>query len=108
MSYNPELYTHNLDGTSTIREFRDETDKTEEAEIIHAEISVHTVQSGTSGFNDVPSEVQQELERRLQAVNRELDKYTNHADRVQYAYSIACGILSGIIDSKFFSEFQIN
>lgn len=108
MSYNPELYTHNLDGTSTIKEFRDEADKIEESEVIHAEISVHAVQSGTSGFNDVPSEVQQELERRLQAVNLELDKYTNHADGVQYAYSIACGILSGIIDSKLFSEIQIN
>ena len=80
---------------------------TGEEEIINASVSVETKTTGTIRVNEVPVEVQVALEHKLNQVNQELERYTNYADGVQYAYAVACGIISGAIDSAFFADTKI-
>ena len=41
------------------------------------------------------------LDRELERVNEELNHYTSHADKQDYAIAVASGILTGIIDSVY-------
>lgn len=44
----------------------------------------------------------------LARVNQELERYTNHADKADYALAVASGVLSGLVDSLFVGEFSLN
>ena len=68
--------------------------KLEEQEIIAADVSMEAV-----GPMDTA-----ELKAELDKVNRELDRYTSHADKADYAVAVASGILAGVIDSVFVGE----
>lgn len=46
------------------------------------------------------------LEDKLEELNSEVDKLTNHADGVDYAIAVTCGILTGIFDSIFVGEWD--
>ena len=96
-----------LDGTYTREDLKQEESRTEEKEVINAEVSANTNTSGTFGVDEVPPEVQMALEKRLQQVNSELERYTSHADKADYAYAVACGIIWGAVDSAFFSDTTI-
>ena len=56
---------------------------------------------------DVSSGAEDEIDRKLQQINSELEKYTSHADRLDYIAAVACGILSGIVDSCYTGEFSL-
>ena len=47
------------------------------------------------------------LDRELERVNEELNHYTSHADKQDYAIAVASGILTGIIDSVYVGETSI-
>ena len=88
-----------IDGTYTLVTKVAEEDKTEEEEVIAAEVTVEATGMGVQGFN---------LDAELERVNRELSRYTSTADKVDYAFAIYSGILSGIIDSIFVGETVIS
>lgn len=98
-----------VDGTYTVEAHKTESVKTEETEVVDAQVTMESTgnSSGVFGRDDVPPEVQIALEKRLQQVNQELEKYTNHADGFQYALSVAYGILAGVIDSELFSDLSV-
>lgn len=96
-----------VDGTYTVDQVHKDIEATGEEEIINASVSVETKTTGTIGVDEVPVEVQVALEHKLNQVNQELERYTNYADGLQYAYAVACGIISGAIDSAFFADTKI-
>jgi Zn-dependent protease with chaperone function len=95
-----------IDGTLTESAVKDENEKTEESEVVAAEVSAHSDDCSDSAF-DVTPEMQNALDNRLQKLNAEVERYTVHAEKEEYAYAIACGIISGWLDSMFFSDTTI-
>lgn len=77
-------------------------DDIEETKAVEAEVSVETEDD-----TEVPTEVMVALDNRLYELNREIDRYTNRANKWWYAYAIASGIISGVMDSMFFSDATI-
>lgn len=47
-----------------------------------------------------------ENQRRIDELNAEIDRLTNHADGMDYTVAVACGILAGVIDSFFVGEYD--
>lgn len=47
------------------------------------------------------------LNTELARVNQELEHYTNHADKADYAFAVASGIISGAIDALFVGDATI-
>ena len=47
------------------------------------------------------------LNTELARVNQELERYTNHADKADYAFAVASGVLAGLVDSLFVGEFSL-
>ena len=47
------------------------------------------------------------LNTELARVNQELEHYTNHADKADYAFAVASGVLAGLVDSLFVGEFSL-
>ena len=60
-----------------------------------------------AGLNDVERRIQKN-EDRIQVLQAEEDRLTNHADRLDYTLAVASGIVSGIIDSVWVGEFSID
>lgn len=48
------------------------------------------------------------ISERVEKLNSEIDSLTNHADGLDYAVSVISGIISGIVDSLFVGETEIN
>ena len=71
-----------------------------EKDVIDAQITVNTNQ----GELTVSEE---ELDLALNRVNTELDRYTNKADKADYAVAVASGIVSGVIDALYVGEFSV-
>ena len=69
-----------------------------EQEVIAADISLEVI-GENAGCIDVDAE--------LDRVNRELKRYTNTADNVDYAFAVFSGIMSGAIDAIFVGETRI-
>ena len=86
-------YSEILDGTY-VRE-----EKVSEEEVVSAEVHLE------SKDNDVDLDV---LNARLAQVNKELIRYTNKADNMDYAVSVFSGIMAGFIDSVFVGETVIS
>ena len=68
-------------------------------EVLSGTLSLKTIYGDRFSAVDLPSD--KAIEARLQEVNTELEAYTNNADKLDYAFAIASGILAGIIDSVF-------
>ena len=47
------------------------------------------------------------LNTELARVNQELEHYTNHADKADYALAVTSGVLAGLVDSLFVGEFSL-
>lgn len=60
-------------------------------------------------LNSIKSiEAQQELiDSRIEELNQEIDRLTNHADGIDYTVAVACGVLCGLIDSFFIGALNI-
>ena len=106
---NSEQFKGIIAGTYTVKSHQAEEVFEDETEVISASVSVveKNNSSGEFGKDDVTPELQAELNNKLQQVNQELERYTNCADTLQYSYSVACGIISGAIDSSFFRDLSI-
>ena len=55
------------------------------------------------------SDVEQRLSvvnNKITELNADIDKLTNHADGIDYAIAVTCGIITGIIDSIFVGEWD--
>ena len=85
-----------LNGTYAINDRQKAEEKTEEQEIISAEVSVET----ESGDLD-------EINAKLDKINADLERYTVKADKTDYAFAVLSGILAGVIDSIFVGEFNL-
>lgn len=48
------------------------------------------------------------ISERVEELNSEIDSLTNHADGLDYAVSVISGIISGIVDSLFVGETEID
>lgn len=59
----------------------------------------------TESINDIDS-LQKELEEKISNLNTDIDKLTNHADGIDYAVAVGCGVLCGLIDSFVVGEFD--
>ena len=84
-------YAGILDGTY-VRE-----EKISEEEVVSAEVKLESKDASSNIDLDV-------LNARLEEVNKELIRYTNKADNVDYAVSVFSGIMAGFIDSVFVGE----
>ncbi len=88
-----------IDGTYTIPE-----EKTEEKEVVAAEVTATATNKSNAtvslpeGFN---------LDAELARVNKELDRYTNYAEGIDYAFAVFSGIYSGILDALFVGQCTI-
>lgn len=45
---------------------------------------------------------------KIEEINRELERLTNHADGLDYTVAVASGIIAGLIDSFFVGEFDLS
>ena len=95
-----------LEGTISVDADQTAADN-EETEVIAAEMS--SVGAASSGATeDTPPEVVDALNKRLQQLDHKLERYTNHADRADYALAVASGLLAGLIDSLFVGELSLD
>ena len=90
-----DIFRSILDGTY----HPDDTVEIETEEVLTAEVNLETVSSITETMHNVPP--MEEIDKALARVNSELDRYTNMADKGDYAAAIFSGIVSGVIDAVF-------
>ncbi|MBQ1175353.1 MAG: hypothetical protein IIX56_03015 [Treponema sp.] len=60
--------------------------------------------------NNNINEIEQEeirLQEKLDSLNNEVDRLTNHADGMDYIIAVSCGVLCGLIDSFWVGEFNV-
>ena len=81
-------YAGIINGTFTLRDKEKETAQETAEEVVSADAKVEA-----SGIDHLNTE--------LARVNQELERYTNHADKADYALAVASGVLSGLVDSLF-------
>lgn len=87
-----EQYRGILDGTYTLEKKREEENICYEEEVVSAEVV-----TDIDGINDA-----------LKRVDSELERYTNRADKGDYAFAIASGILAGAMDAVFIGKTVIS
>lgn len=95
-----QQFTEILNGTYTLEDLERAQTKSEEQEVISADVSV-TVSDSDQDVN------LDKINHTLHKVNAQLDRYTNKADRADYALAVTSGILAGILDSLFVGEFSL-
>ena len=88
-------YAGIINGTFTLRDKTKETAQETAEEVVSADANV-----------EAPSI--DRLNTELARVNQELERYTNHADKADYALAVASGFLSGLVDSLFVGDFSLN
>lgn len=87
-------YAGIIDGTFTLRDKEKETAQESAEEVVSADANVEAPSIDC-------------LNTELARVNQELERYTNHADKTDYALSVAGGVLAGLVDSLFVGEFSL-
>ena len=92
-----------LTGEVTEETVAAEDNAIEESEVIAAEVTVSGVRDSGS-TKDAPQEVAVALDRRLKELDQEIERYTVDTNGIFYAYAVACGILSGVLDSMLLSD----
>ena len=83
-----EQYTGIINGTFTLREREKETSQKAEEEVITGEAKVKEMSIDR-------------LNAELSQVNQKLERYTNYADKLDYALAVASGIIAGVIGQFF-------
>ena len=87
-------YAGIIDGTFTLPDKAKEINQELAEDVVSAEAKV-----------EAPSI--DRLNTELARVNQELEHYTNHADKADYAFAVASGVLAGLVDSLFVREFSL-
>lgn len=80
-----------------------------ENDIVSENIITGEIQFDVSQYEQVyvSSTTFSEVEQKLIEVNKQLDDFTNHADKEDYVFAIASGIVAGIVDSLYTGEFSL-
>ena len=73
----------------------------EEQEVVSADVTV-TAEGKNHASIELPNGFN--LDAELERVNKELERYTNNANKFDYAWAVISGIYSGIIDSVFVGQ----
>ena len=87
-------YAGIIDGTFTLPDKAKEINQELAEDVVSAEAKV-----------EAPSI--DRLNTELARVNQELERYTNHADKADYALAVTSGVLAGLVDSLFVGEFSL-
>ena len=87
-------YAGIIDGTFTLPDKAKEINQELAEDVVSAEAKV-----------EAPSI--DRLNTELARVNQELEHYTNHADKADYALAVTSGVLAGLVDSLFVGEFSL-
>lgn len=87
-------YAGIIDGTFTLPDKAKEINRELAEDVVSAEAKV-----------EAPSI--DRLNTELARVNQELEHYTNHADKADYALAVTSGVLAGLVDSLFVGEFSL-
>ncbi len=97
--YKSNQYIGISNGTYTLEDLRkDDENETEITNTLEAEIII----------NDEKVNINEaQVDASLKAVSDKLERYTNKAQKEDYAYAVACGILTGILDSVFVGDMTI-
>ncbi len=85
-----------LSGTYTLQELKKEQEKSEEQEVISADVPVEVKTDDLSAIN-----------AKLNEINIQLEENTVNADKLDYAVAVGSGIISGIIDSVYVGDVSI-
>lgn len=48
-----------------------------------------------------------DIENKLAGIDKQIEKYTNHADRFDYMLAVASGLICGVIDTLYVGEFSV-
>ena len=94
-----EQFVGILNGTYTLEARKEEEQDHEEEDVVAAEVSVEVTGDGSNVID---------LDSELERVNKELSRYTSHADKSDYAFAVMCGVLAGAIDSIFVGEMRFS
>lgn len=94
-----------IDGTFTLaKKEQAELKEIVQEEVLEADIQVSQVEERIS----IPVEVvNSAIDAKLAEVNQELERYTSHADKADYAFAVASGLITGFIDSVFVGQMNI-
>lgn len=87
-------------GTYTLGQKQAEETRTSEQEVITAQVTVTGTKPQAAADLDT-------VNRDLQRVESELTRYTNTADKFDYAVAVGSGILAGAVDNLFVGEFSL-
>lgn len=87
-------YAGIIDGTFTLSDKTKEINQELAEDVVSAEAKVEA-----PGIDHLNTE--------LARVNQELERYTNHADKADYALAVTSGVLAGLVDSLFVGEFSL-
>ena len=87
-------YAGIIDGTFTLPDKAKEINQELAEDVVSAEAKVEA-----PGIDHLNTE--------LARVNQELERYTNHADKADYALAVTSGVLAGLVDSLFVGEFSL-
>lgn len=87
-------YAGIIDGTFTLPDKTKEINQELTEDVVSAEAKVEA-----PGIDHLNTE--------LARVNEELEHYTNHADKADYALAVTSGVLAGLVDSLFVGEFAL-
>ena len=74
-------------------------------DVLNAEISMDIL--NTSNLLIKKDDRSDALDQALFKVTQELNSFVNHADKLDYAFAVASGLCSGIVDSLFVGEFSL-
>ena len=94
---NTEQFQGILDGTYTVEKKNSAENQTQEQEVVAAEV----VAESASPQHPVDIDA---LNNALYRVSSELERYTNRADKLDYAFAVFSGIMAGAIDALFVGE----
>lgn len=81
-------------------------EKTETYEVIAADFMLKPIGGDTRTFSETSR--LSSIDSELKQVCNDLDQYTNHANKADYAMAIASGIMAGIIDAVYVGETSIS
>ena len=94
---NTEQFQGILNGTYTVEKKNSAENQMQEQEVVAAELV--TESAGPQQTADIDA-----LNNALHRVNSELERYTNRADKADYAFAVFSGIMAGAIDALFVGE----
>lgn len=95
-----DTYKQIIDGTYKSRK----EEKKEEKEVVAAEVNLDAKDKENAPMNVLNISAGVDINAELARVNGELERYSNDANKIDYAFAVISGIYSGILDAIFVGE----